>query len=87
MPRVVFTHAVSDVPAWASHKAERAGFFADYATDVVDYLPTDGGSTVAVSANVHDMDGMLAALQTPDAVALEESHGVIQPISSFVEGQ
>jgi len=84
LTRVVFTHAVSDVPAWASHKAERAG---RPSRSPVDYLPTAGGSTVAVSANVHDMDGMLAALQTPDAVALEEAHGVIQPISSFVEGQ
>jgi hypothetical protein len=87
MPRVVFTHAVSDVPAWASHKAERAGFFEDFATDIVDYLPTDGGSTVAVSVNVHDMEGMQAALETPEAIALEESHGVIQPISSYIEGQ
>ena len=87
MPRVVFTHAVSDVPAWASHKASRVEFFSDFATDVVDYLPTDGGSTVAVSANVHDMAGMQAALETPEAIALEESHGVIPPISSYVEGQ
>jgi hypothetical protein len=86
MPRVVFTHAVTDVSAWASHKADRVEFFKDYASDVVDYLPTDGSSTVAVSANVHDMDGMQTALQTPEATALEESHGVIQPISSFVEG-
>jgi hypothetical protein len=87
VPRVVFTHAVSDVQAWASYQAERAGFFADYATDIVDYLPTDGGSTIAVSANVHDMDGLQAALQTPDAIALEEHHGVIPPISIFIEGQ
>jgi hypothetical protein len=87
MPRVVFTHAVSDVQAWASHKADRVAFFGDFATDIVDYLPTDGGSTVAVSANVHDMGGMQAALETPEAIALEESHGVIPPISSFIEGQ
>jgi hypothetical protein len=87
MPTVVFTHAVSDVQSWASHKDDRVGFFRDYATDVVDYLPTDGGRTVAVSANVHDMDGMQAALQTPEAIALEESHGVIPPISSFVADQ
>jgi 2-iminobutanoate/2-iminopropanoate deaminase len=30
---------------------------------------------------------MQAALETPEAVALEESHGVIPPISSFIEGQ
>jgi hypothetical protein len=85
VPRVVFTHAVTDVQVWAGHGAARVEFFDAFATDVVDYVPTDGGSTVAVSANVHDMDGMLAALQTPEATALEESHGVIQPISSFVE--
>lgn len=87
MPRVVFTHAVADVQAWASHKAERARFFEEFASEVVDYLPTDEGSTVAVSANVHDMAGMLAALETSEAKALEESHGVIEPISSYVEGQ
>jgi hypothetical protein len=85
VPRVVFTHAVTDVQAWAAHSAARVEFFDAFATDIVDYVPTDGGSTVAVSADVHDMDGMLAALQTPEATALEESHGVIQPISSFVE--
>jgi hypothetical protein len=87
MPRVVLTHAVTDVEAWASHKAERVAFFEDFASDVVDYLPTDGGTRVAVSANVHNMDGMLAALETPEAKAIEESHGVIEPISSYVEGQ
>jgi hypothetical protein len=77
MPRVVITHAVSDVEAWASYRAERAGFFAKFATDVVDYLPTD----------VHDMDGLQAALATPEAIALEEHHGVIPPISTFVESR
>jgi hypothetical protein len=33
------------------------------------------------------MDGMLAALETPEAKAIEESHGVIEPISSYAEGQ
>jgi hypothetical protein len=87
MPRVVLTHAVSDVEAWASYKSERAAFFADFATDIVDYLPTDGGSTIAVSANVHDMDGLQAALETPEAIALEEHHGVIPPISTFIDSQ
>jgi hypothetical protein len=27
------------------------------------------------------------ALETPEAKALEESHGVIEPISSYVAGQ
>jgi hypothetical protein len=87
MPRVVMTHAVTDVEAWASHKAERAAFFEDFASDIVDYLPTDGGTTIAVSANVHDMDGLLAALETPEAKALEESHGVLEPILSYVAVQ
>jgi hypothetical protein len=30
------------------------------------------------------MDGLLAALETPEAKALEESHGVLEPISSYV---
>jgi hypothetical protein len=87
MPRVVMTHAVTDVEAWASHNAGRVAFLKDFASDIVDYLPTDGGTTVAVSANVHDMDGLLAALETPEAKALEESHGVLEPISSYVAAQ
>jgi hypothetical protein len=83
MPRVVITHAVTSVEAWASQKAERAAFFEAFASDVVDYLPTDGGTTIAVSANVHDMDGLLAAL----AKALAESHGASEPISSYVAGE
>jgi hypothetical protein len=87
MPRVVFTHAVTDVEAWASHSDGRVAFFKDFASELVDYLPTDGGTTVAVSVNVHDMDGMLAALETPAAKELEKAHGVIEPISSYVASQ
>jgi hypothetical protein len=83
MPRIVITHPVEDVEMWASYKDERAGFFEDYGSDVVDYLPTDGSKNIAVSVNVRDMDGLQAALETPEAKEIEKSHGVLEPISVF----
>ncbi len=83
MPRIVITHPVEDVEKWVSHKDERAAFFADYGSDVVDFLPTDGSKNIAVSVNVRDMEGLQAALETPGAKEIEKSHGVLEPISVF----
>ncbi len=80
MPRVVVTHAVKDVKHWASKGDERVEVFAPFATEVVSYVAADGSNQVAVSSNIHDMEGMMAFMQTPEAAAAMEAHGVLQPL-------
>mgnify|MGYP003573639091 CR=1 FL=1 len=79
MPRIVITHEVKDVEAWASKPSMDAlqGAFAPFATDTVAYTAVDGSNRIAVSANVHDMEGMAAFSSTPEAAANMEKGGVI----------
>ncbi len=87
MPKIVITHAVVDVERWLSGKAERAAVISGYATGVTDYVAADGSNTIAVSADVHDMAGAQAMMASPspeDAAAMER-HGVIPPLTVYVE--
>lgn len=80
MPRIVITHEVKDVKHWASKGDVRVEVFAPFGTEVVSYVAADGSKKVAVSANVHDMEGLMAMSQTPEAAAARESHGVLPPV-------
>jgi hypothetical protein len=81
------THKVIEIERWLKGKEERAAAFADYATDVRDYVSIDGSNEIAISADVHDMEGAQAMLAAPPADVVEkmESHGVVQPITIYVE--
>jgi hypothetical protein len=85
MPRVVFTHAVSDVDRWASKHSERVQAFSAWGSNVVDHVNADGSKSVGVSVDVHDMDAMQAAMQTPEMDAAKKAHGVLEPVTVFVE--
>jgi hypothetical protein len=85
MPRVVFTHAVSDRDLWVGKHAERVQAFAAWGTNVVDYVSTDGNAEVAVAVDVHDTAAMEAALASPEIGAAKQAHGVIDPIKVHVE--
>ena len=85
MPKVVFTHAVTDPAHWASKHAERVAAFASWGTKVVDYVSPDGGKTVAVGVDVHDMGAMQAALSSPEIAAAKQAHGVVDPITMLIE--
>ena len=85
MPRIVATHEVEDVKHWASKGDERVEILGQFGTDIVSYVAADGSNKVAVSANVHDMEGLMAFMQTPEAAAAMESHGVIPPPVFHVE--
>ena len=80
MPRIVVTHAVKDVKHWASKGDERVKDIASFGSEVVSYVAADGSNQVAVSGNVHDMEGMMAYMQSPGAAEAMEAHGVIQPL-------
>ena len=85
MPRMVATHAVKDVKNWAAKGDERVEMMAPFATEIVSYVAADGSNKVAVSANIHDMAGMMAMMQTPESAAAMESHGVIPPVVFHLE--
>lgn len=87
MPKMVVTHAVVDVERWLEGKAERVEGFSKWATNVTDYVAADGSNNVAISADIHDMAGAQAAMTSPspEDAAAEERHGVIQPVTAYIE--
>ena len=85
MPRVVFTHAVADVDLWVSKHSERVQAFSSWGSNVVDHVNADGSKSVGVSVDVHDMDGMQAAMQTAEMDAAKAAHGVLEPVQVFVQ--
>jgi len=86
MSRAVVTHPVKDVKHWASKGDERVEILSPFATDIVSYVAADGSNQVVVAANIHDMEGMTAFMQTPEAAEAMESHGVLQPLVWHFEG-
>ena len=87
MAKMVITHAVVDVERWLQGKAERVAEFGAFATNVTDYVAADGSSSVAVTADIHDMEGAQAAMDSPspEGAAAAESHGVIPPATVYIE--
>jgi len=85
MSKVLFAHTVSDVDHWVSKHSERVDAFAAWGSNVVDYVADDGSDWVIVGVEVHDMEGMQAALASPEIAAAKRSHGVIDPIRMFVQ--
>jgi len=87
MPKMVITHAVVDIDRWLQGKAERVEIISKYATNVTDHVAADGSNNVAITADIHDMAGLqeLMASPSPDDTAAQERHGVIQPITAYLE--
>jgi hypothetical protein len=88
MPKVVITHAVQDVDRWLQGKAERAAAIESAtAGNVTDYVAEDGSKNVAITADVADIEPLksMAAEPAAEALALMEAHGVVQPITIYIE--
>ncbi len=85
MPKIVATHAVKDVEVWLAGRQARAAAIGEFGTNVVDYAPVDDRNVVATTADIYNMDGLVGAMATPEMQALEAKHGVIHPISVFVQ--
>ena len=87
MPKMVMTHKVVEIDRWLQGKAERAATVGDFATNVTDHVALDGSNEIAVTADVHDPEGIRAMLASPpaDVAARMERHGVIPPIAVYVE--
>ena len=88
MPRVVVTHAVEDLERWLQGKAERAAAFeAGTGSNVTDFVARDGSNNIAITADVSDLDALESMLASPpvDIVDLMEAHGVVPPLTAYVE--
>ena len=87
MAKMVITHAVVDVERWLQGKSERVAEFGTFATNVTDYVTADGSNNVAITADIHDMAGAQAAMDSPspEGAAAAERHGVIPPVTVYVE--
>ncbi|MFL5935339.1 MAG: hypothetical protein ACJ744_00775 [Gaiellaceae bacterium] len=88
MPRIVITHAVADIERWLEGKAERAAAIeSGSGSNVIDYVAQDGSNNIAVAADVSDVDAMQALLASPppDVAATMQEHGVVPPITAYVE--
>ena len=88
MPKVVVTHAVEDIDRWLQGKeGRRAAIESGTGSNVTDYVASDGSNNVAVTADVADLEtlqGMLAS-PPPDVLAAMQEHGVVQPITAYVQ--
>jgi hypothetical protein len=82
---MVATNTVQDVQHWASKGDERVEFIGPFATEIVSYVAADGSNQVAVSANIHNVEGLMAWMQSSEAAAAFESHGVIPPVVLHIE--
>ena len=88
MPRVVVTHAVVEIDRWLQGKAERAAAIeSGSGSNVTDYVAQDGSNNVAITADVSDLAAMASMLASPspETLAAMEAHGVVQPITAYVE--
>lgn len=86
MPRIVITHAIQDRDRWLGGNAERADALPG-ATGMTDLVALDGSNQAAVAFDIEDLDaftGLMAAMP-PDVAAQAESHGVLMPMTVYVE--
>ena len=88
MPKVVITHAVVEIDRWLQGKAERAvAIESGSGSNVVDYVAEDGSNNIAITADVSDPSAMQAMLASPppEVLARMEEHGVVPPITAYIE--
>lgn len=88
MPKIVITHAVQDIDRWLQGKAERAeAIESGTGSNVTDYVAQDRSRNIAVTADVADVDALKSMLAAPTAevVAKMEAHGVVQPLTVYIE--
>ncbi len=86
MPRIVITHAIKDVDRWLKGKAERAAAVPGGGA-VHDLVALDGSSQAAIVFDIDDVGALTSMLSSmpPELAAQAESHGVILPMTVYVE--
>ena len=87
MPKIVVTAAVKDVEAWLKFKPQLIAQVSAVASDGTSYVAMDGSNRVATTWDVPDMAAFQAAQSatSPEMAAAMESHGMIPPVTIYVE--
>ena len=87
MPKVVITHGVVDVDRWLQGKEERAAALGLAGGNVTDHVVMDGTNAVSVTLDAHDLAALNAMLASPppEILAQMKSHGVVPPLTVYVE--
>ena len=88
MPKIVVIHDVVDVAKWLEYHSERAEAIGTLGgSNVVDHVGQDGGNTIAVTAEVSDLDAFQATLSSPppELGEIMQRHGVVPPLTIYVE--
>jgi hypothetical protein len=88
MPKIVLTHAVHDLDRWLQGKQERADTIGSGGgSNVQDHVAQDGSNNIAITADVDDVAALEAMVKSPppEVLTVMESHGVVQPITVYVE--
>ena len=88
MPKVVITHAVEEMDRWlAGHAGRAAAIESGTGSNVTDYVAADGSNTIAITADVSDVDALkrMLASPPPDVLAKMQEHGVVQPITAYIQ--
>lgn len=89
MAKIIVIHGVADMDKWLGFKSERADAIGTMGgSNVVDHVAQDASNTVAVSLEADDVEGLMATLAAPppELGAAMENHGVIPPLTVYVEG-
>jgi hypothetical protein len=86
MPRIVITHAVKDVPRWLEGHDERHAAVPGV-TNATDLVALDGSPQAGLAFDVDDVSAVTAMLADlpPEVAAQAESHGVLMPMTVYVE--
>jgi hypothetical protein len=88
MPKVVITHAVEEMDRWLQGHDERAAAIeSGTGSNVTDYVAADGSNSIAITADVADVDALKGMLASPPPEVLEkmQAHGVVQPITTYIQ--
>jgi hypothetical protein len=88
MPKLVITHAVEDLDRWRAGQSERAtAIESGSGSNVTDYVAADGSNNIAITADVADVELLKGMLASPPPEMLEkmQAHGVVQPITAYVQ--
>jgi hypothetical protein len=88
MPSIVITHSVADIDRWLEGKAERvAAIESAAATNITDHVAHDGSNKIAITADVDNVDALQAMLASPppEIAARMQEHGVVPPITLYVQ--
>jgi hypothetical protein len=86
MPRIVITHAVKDVERWLQGHDERHAALPGIANGA-DLAALDGSPQAAFTFEIGDVGALTAMLADlpPEVAAQAESHGVVMPMTVYVE--